>query len=95
MRFRLPWYLFTKRKKLSVLGLDNSPAAIKVAAERGLLQYKLNQSIFDFHGETFDTLLLLMNGPGICGSLERLELLLEKLKSLMNPGGQVYWILQI
>ena len=81
-------YLQNERN-LSVLGLDSSPAAIKVAAERGLLQ-KINQSIFDFHGETFDTLLLLMNGVGICGSLERLELLMEKLKSLMNPGGQVF-----
>ena len=75
-------------KSLSVTGLDNSPAAIKVAAERGLLNTSC-QSIFDFHGDTFDTLLLLMNGPGICGSLERLQLLLEKLKSLLNPGGQI------
>ena len=81
-------YLQNERK-LSVLGLDSSPAAIKVAGERGLLQ-KINQSIFDFREETFDTLLLLMNGVGICGSLERLELLMEKLKSLMNPGGQVF-----
>jgi hypothetical protein len=30
-----------------------------------------------------------MNGPGICGSLKRLQLLLEKLKSLLNPDGQI------
>ena len=80
-------YLQNERK-LSVLGLDNSPAAIKVAAERGLLK-TTSQSIFDFNGDTFDTLLLLMNGPGICGSLKRLQLLLEKLKSLLNPDGQI------
>ncbi len=80
-------YLQNERK-LSVLGLDNSPTAIKVAAERGLLK-TVHQSIFDFQGETFDTLLLLMNGPGVCGSLERLQLLLEKLKSILNPGGQI------
>ncbi len=75
-------------RNLSVTGLDNSPAAIKVTSERGLLQ-TVQQSIFDFNGDTFDTLLLLMNGLGICGSLERLQLLLEKLKSLLNPKGQI------
>lgn len=70
------------------MGIDCSPAAIRVVKERGLLQ-TVNQSIFDFKGDTFDTLLLLMNGPGICGSLDRLKLLLEKLQRLFNPGGQI------
>ena len=30
-----------------------------------------------------------MNGAGICGSMDRLQLLLEKLKSLLNPEGQI------
>jgi SAM-dependent methyltransferase len=76
------------QRNLSVVGLDSSPAAIRVATERGLLQ-TVNQSIFDFKGDTFDTLLLLMNGPGICGSLDRLQLFLEKLQKLLNPGGQI------
>ena len=80
-------YLQNERK-LSVLGLDDSPTAIKVASERGLLK-TVNKSIFDFQGEKFDTLLLLMNGPGVCGSLERLQLLMEKLKSLLQPRGQI------
>ena len=75
-------------RKLRVLGLDSSPAAIKVASERGLLQ-TIHQSVFDFHQETFDTILLLMNGVGICGSMDILQLLLEKLKSLLNPEGQI------
>ena len=75
-------------KNLSVVGIDSSANAIRVAKERGLLQ-TVNQSIFDFKGDTFDTLLLLMNGPGICGSLDRLQLLLEKLRRLLNRGGQI------
>ena len=81
--------LFLQNKRnLSVTGLDNSPLAIKISAERGLL-HTVQQSIFDFHQDNFDTILLMMNGPGVCGNLERLQLLLEKLKSLLNPKGQV------
>lgn len=81
--------LFLQNKRnLRVTGLDNSPLAIKIAAERGLL-HTVQQSIFDFHQDNFDTILLMMNGPGVCGNLERLQLLLEKLKSLLNPKGQV------
>ena len=81
--------LFLQNKRnLSVTGLDNSPLAIKITAERGLL-HTVQQSIFDFHQDNFDTILLMMNGPGVCGNLERLQLLLEKLKSLLNPKGQV------
>lgn len=81
--------LFLQNKRnLRVTGLDNSPLAIKIAAERGLL-HTVQQSIFDFHQDNFDTILLMMNGPGVCGNLERLQLLLEKLKSLLNHKGQV------
>ncbi len=82
------WSVLTKQKKLSVVGIECSHAAIRVVTERGLLQ-TVNQSIFDFKGDTFNTLLLLLNGPGICGSLDRLQLLLEKLQRLLNPGGQI------
>ena len=75
-------------RNISVTGLDNSPSAIKVASERGLF-HSIQQSIFDFHQDSFDTILLMMNGLGICGNLLRLQLLLKKLKSLLHPKGQV------
>lgn len=37
----------------------------------------------------FDTILLLMNGTGIAGKLYRLPLLLKRLHSLLNEGGQI------
>ena len=76
------------QRKFEVTGIDNSTAAIKTASQRGLI-HTINQSIFDYEKDTFDTILLLMNGTGICGQLETLELFLNKLKSLLNPKGQI------
>ncbi len=76
------------QKKLDLVGLDNSTGAIKTASERGVVN-TVNQSIFDYQQDTFDTLLLLMNGSGICGKLKKLKPLLQKLKSLLNPEGQI------
>lgn len=76
------------QKKLEVIGLDNSAGAIRSAKERGLLK-TVHQSIFDYPTKTFDTILMLMNGIGICERLEKLEILLRKLKKLLNPDGQI------
>lgn len=37
----------------------------------------------------FDTILLLMNGTGIAGKIEHLPVLFQRLKALLNPGGQI------
>lgn len=37
----------------------------------------------------FDTILLLMNGTGIAGKIEHLPALFQRLKALLNPGGQI------
>ncbi len=37
----------------------------------------------------FDTILLMMNGTGIAGKIEHLPALFQRLKALLNPGGQI------
>lgn len=37
----------------------------------------------------FDTIFLLMNGTGIAGKIEHLPALFQRLKALLNPGGQI------
>lgn len=37
----------------------------------------------------FDTILLLMNGTGIAEKIEHLPALFQRLKALLNPGGQI------
>lgn len=75
-------------KKLEVLALDNSPKSIEVCGLRGLKNV-LCSDILEFPSQTFDTVLLLMNGTGIFESLDRIDVYLEKLYSLLNENGQV------
>jgi hypothetical protein len=46
------------------------------------------QDVMTLENETYDTILLLMNGAGMCGKL-KIPNFLIKLKSLLNPGGQI------
>jgi SAM-dependent methyltransferase len=75
-------------KKIDVTGIDNSAGAIKTAKKRGVKNL-IESSIFDCEVTYFDTLLLLMNGPGVCGTLDKLEELLIKIKSLLSENGQI------
>jgi SAM-dependent methyltransferase len=74
--------------KLEVFGIDHSHGAIATANARGL-KNTIEQSIFDYKEEIFDTILLLMNGTGICGKLKNLRGLLIHLASLLDYGGQI------
>lgn len=76
------------QKELDVTSIDISPKAIKACNLRGLKK-ALVLDFMNLENEKFDTILLLMNGSGICGKLENLPLFLTKLKSLLNPNGQI------
>lgn len=75
-------------KKIKVTGIDNSTGAIKTSKKRGVKNL-IQSSIFDCEVAFFDTLLLLMNGAGICGTLDKLKEFLLKLKSLLTENGQI------
>jgi SAM-dependent methyltransferase len=75
-------------RNLDVTGIDISEKAIETCKLRGVKNTKV-QNILDFEGEKFDTIILLMNGTGIFGKLENCNNFLTKLKSLLNPGGQI------
>lgn len=68
--------------------IDISPGACEVMRKRGL-ENVFNQRIEEFSARTFDTLLLLMNGIGLAGSLDGYRALLIHLKSLLNPAGRI------
>lgn len=75
-------------RNLEVTSIDISEKAIETCQLRGV-KNALVQNILDFDGEKFDTILLLMNGTGIFGKLVNCNMYLSKLKSLLNPGGQI------
>lgn len=80
-------YLQNERS-LEVTSIDISENAIKACALRGLKNAKV-QDILKLENEKFDTILLLMNGTGIFGTLKETPKYLQKLKSLLNPNGQI------
>lgn len=75
-------------RNLDVTSIDISEKAIETCKLRGIKNAKV-QNILDFEEEKFDTIILLMNGVGIFGKLENCNKFLTKLKSLLNPGGQI------
>ena len=77
-----------KVKNLDVTSIDISKNAIEACELRGLKNAKV-QNVLDLENDKFDTILLLMNGTGIFGTLAETSKYLQKLKSLLSPNGQV------
>ena len=79
-------------KNLDVYSIDISSNAIKTCNLRGLKNAQV-QNILEMDSDNpknrFDTILLLMNGTGIFGTLKETTRFLQKLKSLLNPKGQI------
>ena len=75
-------------KGLTVSALDSSFGAAQIAQERGVKKVH-NQPILTFKEGTFDTLLLIMNGLGVAKDFQGVLPLLQHLKALLNPEGQI------
>lgn len=73
---------------MEVTAVERSELAAVVMRERGVKEVVCDD-IFHISSGSFDTILLLMNGSGIAGTLEGLEKLLEHLRRLLAPGGQI------
>ncbi|MFY8214061.1 MAG: class I SAM-dependent methyltransferase [Flavobacterium sp.] len=80
--------LYLQDKGLDVIAIDISANAITACQLRGLKHARM-QNVLAIQNETFDTILLLMNGTGIFRTLEELPTYLQKLQSLLNPNGQI------
>ena len=81
--------LALQRMKLDITALDISPLSAAVMKARGV-ENVINEDFFHLNTETlYDTLLLLMNGIGLSGTLSGLRIFLTKARSLLRPGGQL------
>ena len=79
--------LVLQERGFDVLAIDLSPLAVETMKKRGVKKVR-EQDFFTLEGQ-FDTILMLMNGIGIVGSLERMNEFFHRLDSLLAPGGQL------
>ncbi|MDX1653244.1 MAG: class I SAM-dependent methyltransferase [Brumimicrobium sp.] len=82
-----PHALYLLKNGLEVKAIDTSPLAVKHMQSLGI--DATERSFLNYNGESFDTILLLMNGIGLAGTLENLPEFLVHCKNLLNPGGRI------
>lgn len=70
-----------------VMAIDISPLSVATMLSRGV-HCARQVNLFDEHFcESFDTVLMLMNGSGIVGRLHHLPTFFQRMKQLLRPGG--------
>lgn len=80
--------LYLQNKGFNVTAIDIRSGFVDVMKKRGIKNVILSD-IFEYSGERFDTLLMMMNGIGFCINFEGLQKFLLHAKNLLNPGGQI------
>lgn len=80
--------LLLQENKIEVTALEISPLAVAVMNARGV-NNAVTKDIFTYNKSKYDTLLLLMNGIGLAGSIQDLKILLRHLKTLLKQHGQI------
>lgn len=83
--------LYLQEQGFEVKAIDHSEGAIAVCKLRGVINAeKISISEYtEVSEDTFDTILLLMNGTGIFQTIKALPEYLKKLKRLLTPNGQI------
>lgn len=77
-----------QQKKKYVDALDYSPGCIETMKKRQV-KNTIHDSLFSLESSRYDTLLLMMNGIGIVGSLDGLNLFFQFAKTILNRGGRI------
>jgi len=80
--------LALQRLGQDVTALDISPLLATLMETRGVRSV-ICQDFFELDGGIYDTLILLMNGIGLAGTLDGLRRFFDKARRLMRPGGQL------
>ena len=77
-----------KQMGKDAVAIDISDLSVNVMKERGL-----DARLVDFYDESFterfNTVIMLMNGTGIIGSLDNISAFFKRLDDLLTPGGSV------
>ncbi len=80
--------LILQRHGHNVEALEVSRACVELMLYQGIANI-YHDNFYEFNAAQFDTLLVLMNGIGLAGTLPNVPVFLQQLKRLTNKGGQV------
>ncbi len=77
-----------QNNNIEVVALDTSQGCYEIAIERGVKNF-ICQEFNDKVEGKFDTILMMMNGIGVCGTIKGLEEFLERAKVMLTSNGQI------
>ena len=80
--------LVLQNRGIDVTALDISLLSVETMKQRGVKNV-LCQDFFTLSRQKYDTILMLMNGIGIVGTLERMPEFFKQLDRILAPGGQL------
>ncbi|HQS05384.1 MAG TPA: SAM-dependent methyltransferase, partial [Daejeonella sp.] len=80
--------LILQAKGIDVTALEISSKACEIMKHRGVKKV-VNADILQYDSEKYDTILLLMNGIGLCEDIPGLRYFLDYIKKLLMPSGQL------
>ena len=80
--------LVLQERGIDVTAIDISPLSVETMRLRGVRNVR-EQDFFTLQNEQYETVLMLMNGIGIVGTLERMPAFFTLLDKILSPGGQV------
>ncbi len=80
--------LYLQSKNIEVTAIDISKKSVEIMKDRGVKNAR-HEDIYNLKNEKFDTIFLIMNGVGVAGKKDNLEILFNHLKKLLNEGGQI------
>ncbi|WP_028896987.1 bifunctional 2-polyprenyl-6-hydroxyphenol methylase/3-demethylubiquinol 3-O-methyltransferase UbiG [Prevotella sp. HUN102] len=78
-----------QKRGIDVTAIDISPLSVATQKRRGVAKALLADFFEDDFGSSFDTILMLMNGLGICGKVANLPEMFKRWTELLAPEGCV------
>ncbi|MDH5483485.1 MAG: class I SAM-dependent methyltransferase [Candidatus Bathyarchaeota archaeon] len=82
--------LYLQKKGFDVLGIDNSPLAIKVSKLRGLKKAKvMSIENIGYRPDSFDTIIMMGNNFGLFGSFKKAQELLKKFHKMTSKNALI------
>lgn len=81
--------LALQHRGLEVTAIDISPLSVGVMRRRGVTDVRAVDLFDEAFAGCYDTVLMLMNGSGIVGRLERMPQFFRRIKQLLSPDGQI------